>query len=748
MTQTDSQMNQSARAETRPGLAARAGGWSARHRKEAIFGWLGFVIVALVLGSAIGTKHMADADGSSGETHRAEQMIDRNFPPIAGESVLIQSSTHKPGSSQFQAAVKDVGRRLDAIPDVKRLKLPTRANGGYSKDGRSAIVTFDVPDPASKEAKKRVDPMLNAVAAAEKSHPGFRIDEFGDASANKALDDTLGKDFERAEKLSIPMTLVILIFAFGALVAAGLPVLLAISAVAATMGLVAIPSQVFPVDSGIASVILLIGMAVGVDYSLFYLRREREERARGRDPRSALAAAAATSGRAVLVSGLTVMVAMAGMFITGSKTFSSFGVGTILVVFVSMIGSLTVLPAMLSWLGDRVDKGRIPFVRRLRRADGEPRVWGRVVDGVLRRPVVSVLLSGAALVAIALPALGMNTKLTGFEDLPKKLAIVQTYDRLNQAFPGGQVPANVVVEAKDGVRQPQVQAAVAQLEQKALASGEMFGPIDTNVSPNGKAEKIYIPLAGAGTDAKSNHALATLRNDLIPRTVGSVPGVNAATTGETAGTKDFNDLMAARTPLVFAFVLGLAFVLMLVTFRSIVIPLKAIALNMLSVGAAYGLLVWVFQDGHGEKLLGFHSNGAITAWLPIFLFVVLFGLSMDYHVFIISRIKEAVDRGMKTEDAVAHGIKATAGTVTSAAFVMVAVFAIFATLTTIEMKELGVGLAAAILIDATIVRAVLLPATMKLLGKWNWYLPKPLRWLPRTNHAPVLPDRRPEPAKA
>ncbi|MBX5470203.1 MAG: MMPL family transporter, partial [Thermoleophilaceae bacterium] len=467
----------------------------------------------------------------------------------------------------------------------------------------------------------------------------------------------------------------------------------------------------------------------------------------GLEPRAALSVAAATSGRAVLISGLTVMVAMAGMFITGNKVFTSFGVGTILVVAVSMLGSLTVLPATLAWLGDRVERGRIPGLARARGADAEPRLWGAVVDLVLKRPVVSIALAGGALLALSIPVLGMHTKLSGFEDLPRKLAIVRTYDRLQAAFPGKDAPAVTVVKSDRPLDTPQARAAVEELRRKALASGEMFDPIQVDASSDRRVLRIQIPLAGSGTDAKSNHALATLRGELLPQTVGALPGVEVATTGYTAGTKDFNDLMKARTPLVFAFVLGLAFVLLLVTFRSLVVSMTAIALNLLSVGAAYGLLVLVFQHGVGEGLLGFRSPGGITAWLPIFLFVVLFGLSMDYHVFIISRIREAVDLGARTEHAVAHGIKTTAGTVTSAALVMVAVFAIFATLTSIEMKELGVGLAAAILIDATIVRAVLLPASMKLLGEWNWYLPKSLSWLPRTVHEPAL-DARPQPVDA
>jgi uncharacterized membrane protein YdfJ with MMPL/SSD domain len=314
---------------------------------------------------------------------------------------------------------------------------------------------------------------------------------------------------------------------------------------------------------------------------------------------------------------------------------------------------------------------------------------------------------------------------------------MQTYDRIQAAFPGSPLPAEVVVKADD-VTSGDTAAAIRDLRDRADADKAMFkDPITVDVSPDKTVATVDIPIVGDGTDAASNRALAELRGHLVPATVGQVDGTSVGVTGETAGSKDFNDLMNSRLPLVFAFVLGLAFVLLLVTFRSIVIPLKAIVLNLLSVSAAYGVVTWVFQDGHLESLLGFQSAGAVTAWLPLFMFVILFGLSMDYHVFILTRIREAFDKGMSTDQAVADGIKGTASVVTAAAVVMVAVFAIFATLSTLEFKEFGVGLAVAVLIDATIVRGVLLPAAMKLLGDWNWYLPKSLHWLPRVSHAPV-----------
>jgi RND superfamily putative drug exporter len=475
---------------------------------------------------------------------------------------------------------------------------------------------------------------------------------------------------------------------------------------------------------------------VGVDYSMFYLRREMEERDAGRRPDAALAVAASTSGRAVLVSGLTVMIAMGGMFLAGNATFVSFAVGTILVVAVAVLGSLTFLPAMLSWLGEKgwTEKGRVPWLGRLRHRTPEgSRVWGAILDRVLRRPLVSAVASAGLLVALALPALGMQTINTGFQGLPRDLPIMQTYDRIQAAFPGGAIPAQVVVRAGDVTAAP-VRDAIARLERAAVATGSMAQPVDVTVNPARTLAIVSLPVRGSGTDERSYAALDALRDELVPATVGALDGVRADVTGVSAQSRDFNDALSARLPLVFAFVLGLAFVLLLVTFRSIVVPVKAIVLNLLSVGASYGVLTLVFQDGHGEELLGFTSLGGIAAWLPLFLFVILFGLSMDYHVFILSRIREAVDRGLSTDAAVSHGIRSTAGVVTSAAVVMVAVFAIFATLSAIDFKMMGVGLAVAVLIDATIVRAVLLPASMKLLGEANWYLPRWLEWLPELRH--------------
>jgi len=420
-----------------------------------------------------------------------------------------------------------------------------------------------------------------------------------------------------------------------------------------------------------------------------------------------------------------------------------------IVVAISVLGSLTVLPALLSKLGDRVNKGRVPFLRSPDQRVGEGRFWGAIVDRVLRRPLLFGLLAAGVLIALAVPALRLQTTQNSIESYPRSLAVIRTYDKIQKAFPGDALAAQVLVEAPD-VRSGAARSAIEELRRRALASGEMFRPIEVDVNRAGTVALISVPIAGNGTNSASKHAVHTLRDDLVPATVGRLPDTTTGVGGTTAQSLDFEHQFRQRTPFVFAFVFALTFVLMLLAFRSIVIAVKAIALNALSVAAAYGILVLVFQDGIGRGLIG-ASSGGIESFMPMFLFVILFGLSMDYHVFILSRIREGVDHGMSTDEAVEHGIKTTASVVTSAAIVMVFVFSVFITLSFDLLKQFGVGLAAAVLIDATIIRGVLLPASMKLLGDWNWYLPSWLEWLPRVavatepepiHQAPAVPAAR------
>jgi uncharacterized membrane protein YdfJ with MMPL/SSD domain len=431
------------------------------------------------------------------------------------------------------------------------------------------------------------------------------------------------------------------------------------------------------------------------------------------------------------------MCAMAGMFFSGDKSFISFGMGTIIVVGIAVFASLTALPATLAWLGDRVEKVRLPIIGRRRDPGGRSRFWAAIIDRVTRRPWLSIVVAGGFLVVLAIPALKLETVVTGPDDLSQDLPVIKDYNKIRASFPEKGVLTTTVVEAND-VHSPEVTAAIAEFQRQTAAS-DLFKPgTEVIYSEDGTVAQIDIPSKGTGTDAASNDALAAVRDEIVPATFGPLEGVTVATTGDAASSEDFRTQLSSRLPLIFTFVFALAFLLLLVTFRSIVIPIKAILLNLLSVGAAYGVLVFVFQEGHFENLLGFDSNGGVSSWLPLFLFVILFGLSMDYHVFILSRVRELFDRGMSTEDAVREGIVETAGTVTSAAAVMVGVFLVFATLDFLDFKEMGLGLAVAVAIDATIIRGILLPASMKVLGDWNWYLPRWLEWLPE-RRVPKLP---------
>ncbi|MFJ5995341.1 MMPL family transporter [Streptomyces sp. NPDC092370] len=719
------------------GLAARAGGWSARHRWAAVGIWVLFVVLATGLGSAAGRVDVKDSDQLKGETHTAARITeDAGIDEPASETVLIQAkgSGLKATDAEFRDAVGAVVRAVEGTGRVTEVTSPYDTKT-ISKDGRSALVQFDVrgePDTAGE----RIEPVLKAVEGVQQDHASLRIEEIGGASMMKTFDDAFGDDFKKAEYSAVPVAFGILLIAFGALVAALLPVALAVTAIMATMGLMGVVSHVMPMSETANSVMLLVGMAVGVDYCLFYLRREREEREAGRDALTALRIAAATSGRAIVVSGVTVCVAMAGMLFTGLAEFEAMGLASLMVVAVAMVGSVTVLPALLSLLGERVEKGRIPFLRRRKRGGGsqDSRFWTAVLRRVLAKPVIAVVVAAGALLAITAPALGMKTQqFTLDQEFGDSLPIVQTYNRLNDAFPGGSEPAEVVVKADD-INAPEVKSALADFRERAISSGASRGPVEIKLHDAQNVAFVYVPLVGGSDQDKAGASLDKLRDEVRPATLGKVDGIEAPVTGQVAGSKDFNDQLAGAVVPVFAFVVVFAFALMLLSFRSLTIAVTSIVLNLLSVGAAYGILVAVFQHGWGASLVGAEGVGAIITWLPLFLFVILFGLSMDYHVFVVSRIREARLRGLTTRDAIRHGVVTTAGVVTSAAVIMVAVFAIFGTLSMQSMKQMGVGLAAAVLIDATIIRGVLLPAVMALLGERNWYLPKWLHRLPDLTH--------------
>ena len=698
---------------------ARLGRWSIRHPRRAILLWLAFVLVAVAAGAGTGSKSLQN--GAIGESARGYSLLDGHQAwPAQREYGDLHSDSLRANDPAFRAAAADVAARMRRILGGQ---TTIRASG----DRHSVLVTGLVTRPFSTAALRA------SVLAARAGHPQIAVGETGEVSASEAHNHAVHGDLHRAELLSVPVTLLVLLFAFGAGVAAVVPVLLALTAVVAAFGLLGPISQAFPLDDSVKTVVLLIGLAVGVDYALFYVIRSREERRHGLPSHEALERTARTSGRTVLISGATVAIAMAGMYLIGSDLFNGIASGTIAVIACAVAGSVTVLPAVLELLGPRIDRGRIPFLPHLNTDEAHSRFWPAVVDRVLRHPVLSCALSAGVLAALAVPALGLHVAKPSDETLSSQNEpALATLARVRADFPGTAAPAIVVVTA---ARQQQaaVKQATAHLEALTLARGVAHPPFTLTGSPKGQAGSIELPLTGAGDNAASRRAISVLRDVLIPHTLGRVPGVETAVTGSVAEDVDFTHQIERGTPFVIGFVLALAFLLLLVAFRSIVVPLKAIALNLLSVAAAYGVLVLVFQHHWAEGLLGFHSNGAIISWLPLFLFVVLFGLSMDYHVFILSRVREAVEHGISTDAAVRHGITRTAGVVTSAALVMVGVFSLFASLSSLDLKQAGVGLAAAVLIDATIVRAVLLPASMKLLGERNWYLPRRLAWLPHTS---------------
>ena len=725
----------------RPPLVERVACWSARHRKTAVAAWLAFMATAFIAGQFATGNGVQQYD--PGQAGRGEQVLTNLgvvTPP--SESVLIEArvgerhlaaaaaTSVRSAAAEVKRVTLEVEAALAALPEAAadiRAPFQTGVRGLLASHGTAALVTFRVAGP-NAEADKTVLADLAAVRRIQASHPELLVREAGDASTDRVASALLGRDFRQSEWTSIPLTLILLVAVFGALIAAGIPVLLAATAVVTAVSLLGIAGQWLPVGSGTSELVLVIGMAVGVDYSLFYLRREREERMKGHDNLTVVGIAAATSGRAILVSGLTVMVSLAGLFLTGIDIFTGIAFGTIMVVGVAVLGSLFFLPALLSWLGPWADRGQLPYLGRRLTHPQPSKLWAGLARRVVRRPLLLGGIAAAALLALSAPALGMRIGNPAI-DLPSNLGVVKVLDEIQQEFPGKPAPADVVVSGS-GLDSQAMHTQIAALQTDARTGGAIHGPVRATVVAHGKALVIEVPLAGNGTSTASDSALLTLENKILPATIGKVGGASFAVTGNTASSYDLRSTLDSRTPLVFAVVALLAFVLLMCAFRSVTIPVVSIVLNLLSVGGAYGLVTLIFQDGHLQGLLGFTSFGALVPWVPLFTFVMLFGLSMDYHVFILSRIRELWAGGACTRDSIVDGVGNSAGVVTSAAIIMVAVFSIFATLSMIDVKMLGVGLAAAVLIDATIVRGVVLPAALALLGERAWYLPSWLSWLP------------------
>lgn len=709
------------------GVVESVAGWSVRHKALTITGWLVLVMVAIMSGALVSGPDARSTD--PGDAGRAQQIVrtEDNGDSVR-ESVLFQlREDHGPafaGSPVLRGAVEELVGGLRATGDaVRDIGSPVGPDGErwLSEDGRSGLVTFEVGGPIEKQ-KQNYDEAVAVLETVQDNHPDLRIVQAGDRSLNAVVDEAIKDDFAKAEFTSLPLTLVILLVVFGSLIAAGIPLLLSATAVIATFGLLRTVGQFVPVNSAASSIVLLIGMAVGIDYSLFYLRRAREERLAGRDTRDALAVTARTSGHAVVVSGLTVMVCVCGLLLSGLDVFKGLTVGTVIVVGLTVLGSITVLPAVLSALGDRVDKARIPWLGRRRTVARASRTWTSVARTVVRRPALTGGIAALVLLVMALPMFGMKLQDPATTDsLPRSVAPVDAAVRMNDAFPGAPSPARVAIATDDGTRAdtPALRTAIDALHEQAAVPGSGIAEPITSVTV-GDVVVVRVPLVGKGTDDTSNESLEKLRDTVLPATLGTVQGIDYAVGGKTAMPYDFAEQLDSRSAAVFLFILAPAFVLLVVAFRSWTIPLVSILLNLLSIGAAYGVLTFVFQSGHFGPLLGFTSYGGVVAWLPLFMFVILFGLSMDYHIFILSRIRERWAGGAGAHDAIVGGISGSAGVVTSAAVIMTAVFTVFVSLTAIEYKMMGVGMAVAILIDATVVRGLLLPAAMALLGDRAW----------------------------
>ncbi|WP_234334591.1 MMPL family transporter [Streptomyces sp. NRRL B-1347] len=710
--------------------------WSANHPWSAIGLWTAFVVLCLFLGGAAGTNKISDDESGVRESGRAGKIVaDGDFGEQPEESVLI---TAKEGGKlqvkAARAAATDVQRRMKSLDGVASVGAPVA-----SDDGLAMLVPVVMKGDA-ENADQRIQPLLDQSAAAEQAHPGLRVEQVGTGSTAKGLTETLGKDFQKAEFISLPMTLLILLVVFGALIAAGVPVVLALSAVGAAMGLSSLASHLLPATSAISNVILLMGMAVGVDYSLFYLKREREERQKGKSHHDAIEIAAETSGHTVVVSGITVMVSMAGLYLANEATFASLATGSIIVVAVAVIASLTVLPALLAKLGRWVDRPKIPFLWRLTMRSGESRVWPALLRPALGRPALTLVLSVVVLLLAALPALDMKLKQPGSDDLSRDIPVVRAMDRLTHSFPSKGTVHQVAVRASAD-QAGEVKSALRDLARR-VEKDKLFAHDQEPKLRESADHRVHTLDIGTPYTPKSDGARASLDTlrSWVPAAFDEVPGAEHGVTGKVAQSVDFTAHLEERLPYVIGFVLLLTLVMMAGIFRSAAIALSAIGLNLLSAAASFGVLVAVFQHTWAEKLLDFQSSGAVVSWLPLFLFVVLFGLSMDYHVFVVSRIREAAESGMSTKDAVRDGIVKSAGVVTSAAVVMVGVFSIFGTLSMVEFKQLGVGLAVAILIDAVVIRIFVLPALMTVLGDRNWW-PGGLRSRGRSTAVPAHAGR-------
>ena len=756
---------------TREPWTVRVAIWSARHRWPVIALW--FVMTLGLFGASIaagGVKTLdtdADPSGPKLESAEAYEVFNTGGTPEPASERLLVVVDGGPGAASdpaFQAAISTLVDSLTAAHAtldgtdsatftsvIDPFKVPPTA-GLSSEDGTTVQIVGTVPGERAAIQELLV-PVPAIIDTARAALPKASIHVVSGTFINADINELITHDLDSSLRITLPLTFAILLLAFGAIVASFIPLVLAVTSLLAAFGFIGLYSHaVGPVSSNATQLIVLIGLAVAVDYSLFMVTRFRTERRHGRSVPVAIEVSSSTAGRAVFFSGLAVMISLAGLLTLGIPLFTSMAVGTIAVVLISVIGSLTFLPATMALLGDRVNKGhiatwiprmlvRLPiagprrlgramldwFERRTARPEGTG-TWASLVTAVMARPVLMLGASGLALILLAAPVLHLRTGLTDITGFPSSIDGVAGIKLVNEKWPKGtDLHLDVVVTNAD---RADVAAGIEQLKVDALTIPGLSGPPIEQASDDGHTALVSFTMSGGRNDEANRGAVREIREHLGPSIFGALPDVRVLVSGQAATALDIVSIYSNGTPRIFAFVLGFSFLLMLVAFHSIVIPIKAIVLNLLSTGAAFGVLVLVFHDGWFAEQFGIVPGGVIESWVPIFIFTILFGLSMDYHLFILTRIKEARDRGLDSRAAVARGIAVTAGTITSAASIMVVVFAAFVSLEFVFIQQLGLGLAVAVLIDATIVRVILLPASMQLLGDWNWWLPRFLRWLP------------------
>jgi RND superfamily putative drug exporter len=698
--------------------------------------WVALLVVSFgLVGAFLATATTTTADISSDPDSKVGKTLleDRlRGPEQAHETVVVRSPTLKVDDPQFKAAVEDLHSKIAALgPEVVESSgtfYETGAEALVSKDRDATIIPITMAGDLD-EATRNVNDVVKIVEEANGSN-GFEVHMSGVATIGHDFNHAAEEDIARGESIGGVIALIILVLVLGAIVAALIPLGLAVMSIVAALAVTAVIGQAFHFSFFVTNMITMMGLAVGIDYSLFIVSRFREERARGLPVREAVDVASSTAGRAVLFSGLTVIIALMGMLIVPSTIYRSLAIGAILVVGFAIVASLTLLPATLMLLGDKVNKLRIPFITRAQQEFDEEKpggFWDTIARNVMKHPVAGVIGVTAVLVLLAVPYFDLNAGSAGVNTLPKDFDSYQGFQVIADEFNGADVsPAEVVIDGQ--VNSPQVQAAIDRLEQR-IAEDPIFGAARFESNTSGDLGLLSVPMAIDPYNDEANRGIERLREDYIPQAFAGVDA-DVYVTGQTAINLDGINITADYTPIVFVFVLGLSFILLMMVFRSIVVPAKAILMNLLSVGAAYGLLVLVFQKGFLEEVFGFQQVPTIEFWLPLFLFSVLFGLSMDYHVFLLSRIRERYDQVGDNTEAVGYGLRSTGRLITGAALIMVAVFGGFAMGQLVMLQQVGFGLGVSVLIDATIIRSILVPASMKLLGKWNWYLPSALSWLP------------------